>query len=257
MAQLSSLPAEEMPPDNAKLAEADITDKKTAPEPSPSKHQPPSEIKKSPEKLPADKKPITVNEIIYRVQFLSNSEPKGSYNLTAGGETYQTFEYLYNGMYRSCIGEFNSLSNAGRLQTIMKQEGFKDAFVVAFRNNERLTGNLQSIVKQDDQSGIRKTPELVDYQDIARADKKTESTSDDPVVYRVQYSSNSQPKGSFEMTIGGNKYTTFEYFYKGAYRSCIGEFNSAGPAVNLQKLLKEEGYTDSFVVTFRGNERLN
>jgi|WetSurSiteA1Bulk_404760.scaffolds.fasta_scaffold00053_9 hypothetical protein len=81
----------------------------------------------------------TAGEVIYRVQFASNMKPKGSYEITAGSKKYKTFEYLYSGAYRSCAGEFSTSAAAAGLQKIMKQEGYPDAFVVAFKNNVRST----------------------------------------------------------------------------------------------------------------------
>ena len=81
----------------------------------------------------------STDAIVYRVQFSSNTKPKGSYEITAGGKKYKTFEYLYNGAYRSCAGEFSTSSSAAVLQRQMKQEGYPDAFVVAFKNGVRST----------------------------------------------------------------------------------------------------------------------
>lgn len=75
--------------------------------------------------------------VVYRVQFVANSKPKGSYQITINGVVYNTYEYLYNGMYRSCAGEFNNLRQAINLQNLMRKEGHSEAFVVAFKNNER------------------------------------------------------------------------------------------------------------------------
>jgi hypothetical protein len=66
-------------------------------------------------------------------------KPKGSYEVTIGGKTYKTFEYMSNGAYRSCAGEFSTPSSAATLQKAMKQEGYPDAFVVAFKNGVRST----------------------------------------------------------------------------------------------------------------------
>ena len=81
----------------------------------------------------------STDAIVYRVQFSSNTKPKGSYEITTGGKKYKTFEYLYNGAYRSCAGEFSTSSSAAVLQRQFKQEGYPDAFVVAFKNGVRST----------------------------------------------------------------------------------------------------------------------
>ena len=226
---------------------------KPATEEIPVKPQPLPEIKQE-VKLPAEKVAEKVaekaaeisNEIIYRIQFVSNSKPKGSYNITIGGRTYKTFEYLSNGLYKSCVGEFASPAQANNLQAIMKQNGYPDAFVAAFENNVRV-GNIQSTAKTQEQT-VRKP---VTEPAIERA-----APSTDNIVFRVQYSAYMKSKGSYEITIGGKKYKTFEYMYNGAYRSCAGEFSTSASAASLQKQLKQEGYTDAFVIATKGKERV-
>ena len=77
--------------------------------------------------------------IVYRVQFASSTTSKGSYNITVGGKNYKTREYLYSGAYRSAAGEFKTLAEAMAFQNLMRKSGFAQAFVVAFRNNTRVT----------------------------------------------------------------------------------------------------------------------
>lgn len=79
------------------------------------------------------------DEIIYRVQIIANTKPVGSQNITIAGKTYKSFEYLYQGGYRSTIGEFGTLAEAGKLQSVCRQNGYSQAFVVAFKNNIRST----------------------------------------------------------------------------------------------------------------------
>lgn len=75
--------------------------------------------------------------IIYRVQILANTRPVGSYNLIVSGKSYKTFEYLYMGGYRTAIGESSTLKEAAKLQNVCKQSGYKEAFIVAFKDNVR------------------------------------------------------------------------------------------------------------------------
>jgi hypothetical protein len=77
--------------------------------------------------------------VVYRVQFSSSKTPRGSFEISFGGSPYKTFEYSYYGMYRSCVGEFSSPSQAAALQKIVMKEGFPDAFVAAFKDNVRST----------------------------------------------------------------------------------------------------------------------
>jgi len=84
---------------------------------------------------PAEKK----DAVVYRVQILANSKPVGSKNIPVAGTTYKSFEYLYKGGYRTTVGEFSTLAEAVKLQNFCRQNGYKEAFVVAFRNNVRDT----------------------------------------------------------------------------------------------------------------------
>jgi hypothetical protein len=79
------------------------------------------------------------DNVVYRVQILANTKPVGSQNITIASKTYKSFEYLYQGGYRTTIGEFGTMSEAVKLQNICRQNGYKQAFVVAFKNNIRST----------------------------------------------------------------------------------------------------------------------
>ncbi len=65
------------------------------------------------------------------------SKPRGSTVYKLNGVNYKTYEYLYNGAYRSTIGEFNTYKPALDLQNALRRSGVKEAFVVAFKNNVR------------------------------------------------------------------------------------------------------------------------
>ncbi|MGE5458760.1 MAG: TolB family protein [Methanococcaceae archaeon] len=75
--------------------------------------------------------------IVYRVQFQSDTKPRGSYKVIINGKTYDTFEYQYAGAYRITVGEFSSLSSAIEFQALMRKSGHSQAFVVAFKNDVR------------------------------------------------------------------------------------------------------------------------
>jgi hypothetical protein len=79
------------------------------------------------------------NTVVYRVQFASNASAKGSYPVTISGKSYKTWEYSYSGAYRSTVGEFKTLAEATAFQKLVRQSGYPQAFVVAFKNNIRAT----------------------------------------------------------------------------------------------------------------------
>ncbi|MFN8239978.1 MAG: hypothetical protein U0X39_04405 [Bacteroidales bacterium] len=82
---------------------------------------------------------VTKDVVTYRIQFVANVAAKGSYKVTIAGKSYSTFEYLYAGAYRSCVGEFTSFAAASEFQKTVRQSGYPQAFVVAFKNNIRTT----------------------------------------------------------------------------------------------------------------------
>ncbi len=76
------------------------------------------------------------------------------------------------------------------------------------------------------------------------------------VIYRVQFSASMTPKESIEVTIEGQRYNTFGYFYGGAYRTTVGEFNTLAAARILQNTMRKLGYNQAFVVAFMNGERI-
>ena len=75
--------------------------------------------------------------VVYRVQIRASTTPRGRYKITFKGKIYNTFEYFYSGGYRTCIGEFKTLSSAKDFQNTLRKSGYPNAFVVAFKNNIR------------------------------------------------------------------------------------------------------------------------
>lgn len=84
---------------------------------------------------PAEKKDV----VVYRIQIISSGTAKGNYQITINGKSYSTFEYFYNGGYRTCVGKFSTLASATELQRICRKSGYAQAFIVAFKNNVRST----------------------------------------------------------------------------------------------------------------------
>ncbi len=86
--------------------------------------------------------------------------------------------------------------------------------------------------------------------------QETEAETDpDRVVFRVQILSSSRPDTRPRVTIGGDSYETFEYFYKGAYRITVGEFETVREASAFRTQCRNAGYDQAFVAAFRGDER--
>ncbi|MCF8380845.1 MAG: hypothetical protein K9H49_14830 [Bacteroidales bacterium] len=83
----------------------------------------------------------------------------------------------------------------------------------------------------------------------------TQEPKKDEVIYRVQFASSSTSKGSYTIKVDGKDYKTWEYFYKGAYRSCVGELKSLSEAKIMQTKCRQSGHPQAFVVVFVNDER--
>lgn len=77
-------------------------------------------------------------EIFFKVQFASSSVKK-SMTSPDFKELKDVCEYFHNGMYKYVTGKETTFENALILQDKVHNLGFKDAFIVAFLNGERIS----------------------------------------------------------------------------------------------------------------------
>lgn len=85
--------------------------------------------------------------------------------------------------------------------------------------------------------------------------KPIQSDQKDVVVYKVQLLPNKSQINAKKIDINGTTYKIGEYLYLGAIRYTIGEFSSLGQATALQRMSRQSGYPQSFVVAFKNNSR--
>jgi hypothetical protein len=222
--------------------------------------------------------------ITYRVQFATSFNPRTRTQISVISKDYTVFEFLYSGAYRLCVGEFTSLTQAIDLQNIFRKNNYPQATVLAFKNNVlSLDPELLKVQPGTNQSTAAEQKKLTEVAAVsvipatttqkpepakeniqASATKKSDPATTPPVVsaekkdvivYRVQILTNNTPKGSYKITIAGKPYDTFEYQYAGAYRTCVGGFNTLAQATELQKICRQSGHLQAFVVAFKNNVR--
>jgi N-acetylmuramoyl-L-alanine amidase len=81
-------------------------------------------------------RPITKG-VRYQVQIMSSDVPlKSTDKVFKGIEKVDHYEY--NGVFKYLAGSTGSYSEAKAMQDILKNAGFKDAFLVAFEDNRRI-----------------------------------------------------------------------------------------------------------------------
>jgi hypothetical protein len=102
-----------------------------------------------------------------------------------------------------------------------------------------------------------KADNLQKIKNEAPVKNKPEKTATNAVVYRIQISSSLKPKGTNEVSVNGQKYSTYEYLYLREYRTTIGEFSTLKSALDFLYLCRKSGYPNSFVVAFINNIRSN
>ncbi|MDF1576009.1 MAG: hypothetical protein P1P86_12550 [Bacteroidales bacterium] len=79
------------------------------------------------------------NGVVFRVQIISSLNPDSFPTVLIDGKSYQTFEYFYKGSYRITVGAFDSVKDANNFKNKCLSSGFAQAFVAAFRGDQRET----------------------------------------------------------------------------------------------------------------------
>lgn len=100
-----------------------------------------TEVKKiveaPPTKTESSKTPAAA-ELVFRVQLLSSDK-----KIPLSSEKFKglqdIWEYKAGNIYKYAAGNCKDLATATKLQTEIREKGYKDAFVVAFKNGERIS----------------------------------------------------------------------------------------------------------------------
>ena len=79
------------------------------------------------------------NPVVFRVQIISSLYSNSFPVVFIDGEAFDTYEYFYLGSYRITVGEFSLLKDAAAFRLKCLESGFQQAFVAAFRGDERIT----------------------------------------------------------------------------------------------------------------------
>jgi len=96
-------------------------------------------------------------------------------------------------------------------------------------------------------------PDTVSEKPIAN--DRDEVTDSVKVIFRVQILSSVNANTTPSVVIEGTPYETHEYFYKGAYRITVGQFNTLKEANNFRLQCRRAGFNQAFVAAFRGEKR--
>ncbi len=85
-----------------------------------------------------DAEPVQAELITFRVQFATTSDERPPDDPAFRGLQNVSW-YFHEGLYKYTIGNETTFESAAVLQKLAQETGFKDAFVVAFDDNERIS----------------------------------------------------------------------------------------------------------------------
>lgn len=81
--------------------------------------------------------PKSAGAVVYKVQILSSDK-----HIALDSDKFKNVEkpaeYIDNGIYKYTAGEYASQQEAARLQSSLRKNGFKDAFVIAMQDGKRI-----------------------------------------------------------------------------------------------------------------------
>ncbi len=188
---------------------------------------------------------VEVETTVYRVQI-------GAFNVNLSERIFEGVENVVSfkgndGLVRYMTGSFNNYSDALNYRSQMRSRGFEDAFVVTFKNGERVPLS-KSISKKSSQK--RSKPVISKKEVKAQKPEKLDklsfyvqigvfpeilSATDLSMMSEID-NVRKQPSGSF-----------YKYFSQ--------EYNEYSLAASQLQMIKSIGFTDAFIIsTLNGNE---
>ena len=188
---------------------------------------------------------VDVETTVYRVQI-------GAFNVNLSERIFEGVENVVSfkgndGLVRYMTGSFNNYSDALNYRSQMRSRGFEDAFVVTFKNGERVPLS-KSISKKSSQK--RSKPVISKKEVKAQKPEKLDklsfyvqigvfpeilSATDLSMMSEID-NVRKQPSGSF-----------YKYFSE--------KYNEYSLAASQLQMIKSIGFTDAFIIaTLNGNE---
>ncbi|MGC1390653.1 MAG: hypothetical protein WA816_06425 [Bacteroidales bacterium] len=210
---------------------------------------------------------FTINKIDGKTAFFTRRQKSGKDNMQLFMVTLKkdvqdrnllTLSYVFNGkpltetrLFTDTLTEFKpaevkTAMNNARTEIIKKEDVKAPEQNVSSKNIPDKLSNIrpETIVKPSEAKEVAIKPSIpvtVEQKDI--------------VIYRIQFLPSTKQKSEKEIILNGKSYKIFEYYYLGASRCTIGEFTTLKFAVELQRICRQSGYPQSFVVAFKNNIR--
>jgi len=193
--------------------------------------------------------PFSDGLIIYRVQL-------GAFSKQIDTKFFGMVDVVMlpgkDGLFKYLTVDNETFEKAHVLRKDMVATGFEDAFVVAYKDGERVT--LESIGIQLDESGDRIDHEAgegaIHEEDQAHKEKNA-------LEFKIQIIASKEPIYLAPANFKGLE-NVGEYSENGLYKYTSGSSNDFGYANSvLLNQLRRRGYKDAFVVVFLNGERIS
>ena len=181
-------------------------------------------------KKPSGKSQPVSTGIEYRVQFTTSTKkiPVTDKRFSAIPEVSL---YYHNGLYKYTSGHFITLDEAVKRQHALKNKGYRSAWVVKMKGNKRFTGSAENPASP----AVKNKPATLEY--------------------RVQFYTSPQKRAA-----GSSRFKGIDavevYFQNGLYKYTAGHFSSMSKAAAYQKVLKQNGFSDAFIIKWRAGKRV-
>ena len=172
------------------------------------------------------------------------------------------FLVLYRTSMPSVLVELGFISHPEEEQYLRSQKGQDQLAMSLFKAfsayKESLEGNLPGLppaAKTNEPVQTADTGKKPETASPAQTETKPEPKTIQGVVYRVQFLT-SGVKLPVNHSKLKNLTEVFEYQHQGSFKYTSGKFETEQEANQYRDKLRKEGYSDAFVVPFRGNNRI-
>lgn len=202
-------------------------------------------------------------EIEFSVQILASKAPISVSDIKKDLGIAEIIVEKYDGdWYRYSAGQYSKMWKAKELRNKLRSNvGVKDAFIVVYRNNERIS--LAEALNYAARKQLLTDEEYI-VEDKAAGKvypmmQLVYNIPDEGVVFGVQVLSiknNEYPLGVFAGIYGINK-PILVNFKDPWYKLIISGFNSYQEAAEFQFTAREKGFIDAFVVAFKDGRRIS
>ncbi|MCF8298528.1 MAG: hypothetical protein K9J13_13355 [Saprospiraceae bacterium] len=218
------------------------------------------------ENIPVETK--VVGDLFYSVQVGVYNTPRTSQQLFGIENLFN--DRLNNGYYRYFSGKYNTHNEAVPVRDNIRLRGVRDAFIVSFFNNNKISLAEASRIQGGGQPRNR-TLEL-QTQEIASAVEETQPQQEQqsqveeqeesnlPINFRIQI-------GAYKNEISAQQLNLFEritnveiQYYKstsGLIIYTVGNFDKYADALNFKNNIVAAGIAGAFITAFNGNNRID